>query len=196
MTVLDGLLDEAYEVIAPDLNLLVDLVVCGRGGEDIPAGNHLFHALCFAIARFWVRKLNEIAPLDGEWRDRFQYAVERSMTAEHEACRSRFENGLPDHADALWDRTRWPRWCQALVCEAPHAWPSRFYHEAMIESGVAEAARCGAGEAHAGTLMPELLPAEKRACLIDRCNGMGLRPAWRQLSGVLSASLKEKTIWQ
>jgi hypothetical protein len=133
MTLLDGLLDEAPEVIAPEFDKLVELVARGSAGEHVGAiettGDHPFVALCFAVARLWVRKVGEVAALDPRWRERFRHAVARSMVAEREASRSRFENGLPEGPDALLDRTRWPHWCQALVCEAGRRWPARFDRE-------------------------------------------------------------------
>ena len=64
MTLLDGLLDEAPEIIAPHFPGLVVLVRSGCQGVDVAGApapeDHPFGDLCFCVAKLWLRKLADL----------------------------------------------------------------------------------------------------------------------------------------
>ncbi len=66
MTLLDGLLDEAYELIAPELAALRALVRSGGRRRDAifaRPGRHPLAALCSSTAELWLRKVDELGRL-------------------------------------------------------------------------------------------------------------------------------------
>jgi hypothetical protein len=118
MTLLDGLLDETPEIIAPHRAALAALVVDGlSGATDIRSApsptDHPFNQLSFEVARLWLSQCADprrpkalSAALAG--------AVREAMRAEYESADAGFNSAAPNLA-ALYGRTRWPLYAQTLA---------------------------------------------------------------------------------
>jgi hypothetical protein len=139
MTFLDGLLDEAPEIIAPHREALLQLVRCGASGNDVSRirlpGDHPYTDMCFLIARLWIRRSQALydtgaSPAPGPRQD-FKWAAVQSMLDEYSVCDARFHSGLPPSAEPLYGRTRWPLWTQALAAGCQHIWPKELDYAAF-----------------------------------------------------------------
>jgi hypothetical protein len=113
MTVLDGLLDETPQLMAhcriPLLAVIADPEI------SVPEEHtHPFVTLCFEVARKWSRAAHD-SP-QPHFRSVFFSTVCESMTAEYLAGETTLGTGSPPNEEALYGRTRWPHWTQALVC--------------------------------------------------------------------------------
>jgi hypothetical protein len=127
MTILDGLLDEAPEVIRPRLGSLLDLVADGAAGKDVsgipPPGDHPYNDLCFLVAKLWIGQFNQLCGARSSSRRTFVDAVMEAMRIEIAVCDLRFESGPPSPRDLLYGRTGWPLWTQVLVSACQDPWP-------------------------------------------------------------------------
>jgi hypothetical protein len=129
MTVLDGLLDEAPDIIAPLRQKLLERVCVGtrvfQHRELPPApGGHPLIDLCFAVADLWMRLARELAIESDSVQNwpAFASAVVKSIEDEYATCSVRLDR-VPDAAEELWGRTRWPHWTQAMACTLGSTWP-------------------------------------------------------------------------
>jgi hypothetical protein len=142
MTLLDGLLDEAPEVVAPHRRSLLDLVRSGSSGTDVSPfglpGDHPYNDMCFLIARLWIRRINALSSSNAV-RGEFVDATTRAMLAEFAASDARFDRGVPDSVEPLYGRTRWPLWTQTLVVACRRPWPEGLdvhaFRELILEIG-------------------------------------------------------------
>jgi len=134
MTLVDGMLDEAPDVIAPHRPALLDLVRQGAAGSDVAGealpDDHPCNYACFLVGRLWINGLGAVQPLPA-YRPELGDAARRAMVDEYASSTSRFDtNRLPDLAP-LYGRTRWPLWTQALASIAHADWPERYDYGAF-----------------------------------------------------------------
>lgn len=129
MTLLDGLLDEAPDVLQGHHEQLLQLVRDGPSGRAVLNGSipedNPYAAVCFLIARLWIRHFNQLRhPEQGsQLREEFLHAVSHSMTFEYAVCDFGIGNPSPPSLDALYGRTCWPLWTQCLAVMCQHEWP-------------------------------------------------------------------------
>jgi hypothetical protein len=129
MTFLDGLLDEAPDVLRPHRDRLLQLVRDGPNGSaglnGIIPEDHPYTAMCFLIARLWIGHFNRLrhpGQVSG-LRDEFLRAACRSMAVEYAVCDSGIGNPSPPSMNVLYGRTCWPLWTQSLAVMCQHEWP-------------------------------------------------------------------------
>jgi hypothetical protein len=137
MTVLDGLLDETPDIVAPHLPALLDLVREGSAGADVsdraPPHDHPVNRLCFLVAQRWLalRQGLSQAPELAPRRTAFAAAAETSMQVELAVCDLRFDQAAPRALDDLYGRVSWPLWTQAVAALSDHPWPAGADFEAF-----------------------------------------------------------------
>jgi hypothetical protein len=134
MTLVDGMLDEAQDVIAPHRNALLNLAWQGAAGSDIEGialpDDHPCNYACFLVGRLWISGLHAVYPL-ALYRPELADTACRAMKAEYASSASRFTAaGAPDPAP-LYGRTRWPLWIQALASISHTGWPERYDYGAF-----------------------------------------------------------------
>ncbi len=127
MTLLDGMLDEAPEVIAPHREALMALVSEGSAGRDITGlalpDDHPCNYACFLVCRLWIHGVNALPP-QAQYRADFADAARRAMLDEYATCDIRFAAKEMPTVASLYGRTCWPLWTQALVCACRNSWPA------------------------------------------------------------------------
>lgn len=134
MTLVDGMLDEAPDVIAPHRDALLNLVRQGAEGggvtgEALP-DDHPCNYACFLVGRLWISGVNTLHPL-AFYRQELADTAHRAMRDEYESSVSRFDApGLPDPAP-LYGRARWPLWTQALASISHTGWSKHYDYGAF-----------------------------------------------------------------
>jgi hypothetical protein len=136
MTLVDGMLDEAPDIIAPHRDTLLDLVCEGAAGRDVGKralpNDHPCNYACFLVGRLWIHGVNALDPL-AHYRADLANAASRAMIDEYASCESRFDaNGIPSRA-SLYGRTGWPLWTQALASVSHSVWPEDYDYRAFRE---------------------------------------------------------------
>jgi hypothetical protein len=130
MTLLDGVLDNAPEVLSPHLDGLLAMVCDGASGGEISEteapSDHPYNTLCFLAAKLWIRKLREagVGLGSSETGKAIAGAIRSAMLAEYANSRARFAKGKEVSAEALYGRCRWPVWVQVLACVGRRGWPA------------------------------------------------------------------------